>query len=78
MAPGGATVFAGRAATERVQPQRYHVADDDKHAQEKDPPHADTSKKRPTQNLSVMLIGADVEYSRIQVMHTGVSGGAYE
>ncbi len=77
MAPGGATAFAGRATTERVQPQRYQVAADDEHAQEKDPPHADTSK-RPTKDSSVMLSGADVQYSRIQVMHTGARGGAYE
>jgi hypothetical protein len=35
-------------------------------------------KTHPGLTVSVMLIGADVQYSRIQVMHTGVRGGAYE
>jgi len=79
MAPGGAAVLAGRATTERVQPQRYQVAADDKHAQEKDPPHADTSKKtHPGFTVSVMRFGADVQYARIQVMHADVCGRAYE
>jgi len=40
MAPGSTTVSAGRTITERVQPQRYQVTDENKNAQKNDPPHA--------------------------------------